>query len=86
MAFGCSPSVPQRFYAEFWNGCAEYGLQHNSTPPPPHLPAEHCLYILYFDFGKGGGVGELNQREGEKGNSSQSCVENTNMTDCISSL
>ncbi len=33
-------------------------------PPQPHpLPAIHCLYILYFDAGKGGG-GELNQREG----------------------
>jgi hypothetical protein len=29
---------------------------------------------------------ELNQREGESGNSSQSWVENTNVTDCISSL
>jgi hypothetical protein len=33
--------------------------------PPPHLiPAKHCLYILYFDLEKGGGVGEVNQREG----------------------
>jgi hypothetical protein len=33
--------------------------------PPPHpLPATHCQYILYFGFGKGGGVGEVNQREG----------------------
>jgi hypothetical protein len=29
-----------------------------------HLPATHCLYVLYFDTGKGGGGGELNQREG----------------------
>jgi hypothetical protein len=28
----------------------------------------------------------MNQREGERDNSSQSWVENTNMTDCISSL
>jgi hypothetical protein len=35
---------------------AEYGLQHNSTPPPPHPPtAKHCLDILYIKFGKGGG-------------------------------
>ncbi len=34
-------------------------------PPPSHpLPATHCLYILYFDFKKGGGAGEENQREG----------------------
>ncbi len=30
---------------------AEYGLQHNSHPPPPD---KHCLYILYIQFGKGG--------------------------------
>ncbi len=29
---------------------------------------------------------KLNQREGQRGNSSQSWVENTNMTGCISSL
>ncbi len=28
------------------------------------LPATHSLYVLYFEFGKGGGVGEVNQREG----------------------
>jgi hypothetical protein len=31
-------------------------------------------------------VGEVNQREGYWGNSSQSSVENANMTDCISGL
>jgi hypothetical protein len=31
-------------------------------------------------------VGKMNQREGQRGNSSQSSVKNTNMTDCISSL
>jgi hypothetical protein len=35
----------------------------NTTQPPPHpLPATHCMYIMYFDFGKGGG--EVNKREG----------------------
>jgi hypothetical protein len=33
------------------------------TPPLP-LPATHCLYIIYFDFGKGERGGEVNQREG----------------------
>ncbi len=33
-----------------------------------------------------GGGGELNQREGERGNNSQSWAEITNMADCISSL
>ncbi len=41
----------------------KYYLKHNSTHPHP-LPATHCLYKLYFDFGKGGGMGEVNQREG----------------------
>jgi hypothetical protein len=50
------------------------------------LPATHCLYILYFWKGVGGELGEVNEREGSKGESSQSWVENTNMTDCISSL
>jgi hypothetical protein len=31
-------------------------------------------------------VGELKKREGKRGNNSQSWVENTNMSDCISSL
>jgi hypothetical protein len=31
-------------------------------------------------------VGEVNQREGYRGNSSRSWVEKTNMADCISSL
>ncbi len=35
-----------------------------NTPPPRPLPATHCLYMLYFDFGKGGRVGEVNHREG----------------------
>jgi hypothetical protein len=38
---------------------------------------------ILIHTGKGG---ELNQREGEKGNGSQSWVENTNTTDYISSL
>ncbi len=57
----------------------------NTSQHPHPLPATHCLYILYFDFGKGGGVGggKVNQREGYMGNSSQSWVENNYMTDCI---
>jgi hypothetical protein len=35
-----------------------------SNPTHHPLPATHCLYILYVDFGKGVGVGEVNQREG----------------------
>ncbi len=40
--------------------------------------------VNYFDTGDGGG--ELNQREGQRVNNSQSWVENTNMTDFFSSL
>jgi hypothetical protein len=52
------------------------------TPNPP--PPPYTLYLCIHGVGWGGG--ELNRREGERGNSSQSWVENTNMTDCISSL
>ncbi len=34
----------------------------NRTQHP--LPATHCLYKLYFDTGKGEGMGEVNQKEG----------------------
>ncbi len=56
----------------------------NTTQHPTPLPATcwlYYIYVLYFYFGKGGGVGELNQREGQRGNSSQSWGENTNMAD-----
>jgi hypothetical protein len=43
------------------------------------------VYTIYLSHMEGR-EGELNQREGERGNSSQSWVENTNMADCISSL
>ncbi len=71
---------------------SEYGqnpLQNmvsKTTQHPQLLPTTHFLYILYFDLGKGGEVGELNHREGKRGNSSQSWFENTNLTYCISSL
>ncbi len=51
-------------------------------PPPPYT-LYACIHHTYSHRDGGGGV---NQREGEKGNSSQSWVENTVMTDCISSL
>jgi hypothetical protein len=46
------------------------------------LPTVYTVYLFTY----GGGGGEFNQREGYRGNSSQSWVENTNMIDCISSL
>ncbi len=32
-------------------------------PPPPPSHTLPVQYVLDFDFGKGGGVGEVNQRE-----------------------
>jgi hypothetical protein len=60
--------------------------QNPITPPPP-LHTTHCIRVSskLIHTGRGGGE-RLNQREGAKGNSSQSWVENTYMTDCISSL
>jgi hypothetical protein len=49
--------------------------------PPLHTVYVYTVYI----FTQGGGR-ELNQREGERGNSSQSWAVNTKMTDCVSSL
>jgi hypothetical protein len=49
-------------------------MVYNTTQNPPPPAATHCLYILYVYFGKG------EVREKGRG------VENTNLTDCISSL
>jgi hypothetical protein len=48
--------------------------------------ATHCLYNIYctFALGRWGGVGEV--REKVEGQQFTRGVENTNMTDCISSL
>jgi hypothetical protein len=59
----------------------------NPIPPPPHSVYVYTV-CLVIQARRGGG--ELNQREGERGNRgqyrSQSSVENTNMTERISSL
>ena len=52
-------------------------------PPPPNHTLSVYSVLWHREGGRGGG---LNQRESWRGNSSQSWVENTNMTDCISSL
>jgi hypothetical protein len=54
----------------------------NPVQPPPPLQS---VYVYTVHTGKGGG-GDLNQREGERGNSSPSWFKNTNVTDCTSSL
>ncbi len=66
---------------------------HTPTPSQPHTVCIYCTptpsqphtVCIYCTLTQGGG-GELNQREGYRGNSSQTWVKNTNMTDCISSL
>ncbi len=58
-------------------------MVYNTTQHPP--PPSHTLSVLlYVYFGKGGGVGEV--REKVEGQQYTRGVENTNMTDCISSL
>ncbi len=56
----------------------------NPIPPPPltHSIREYSIHVL-IHTGKRGRAGELNQREVERGNSSQSWVKNNNMIDCI---
>jgi hypothetical protein len=55
-------------------------MVYNTTQHPPTFT--HCLYILYDYFGKGGG-----RKEGTvEGQLYTRGVENTNMTNCISSL
>jgi hypothetical protein len=57
--------------------------------PEPHIPPPlHIVYmytVLLFTQGRGG-RGRVEQQRRLEGHSSQSWVENTNMTDCISSL
>ncbi len=53
--------------------------------PPPLYTLYTCTYSIVYLFTQGRGEGgELNKREGLRGNSSQSWEENTNTTDCIS--
>jgi hypothetical protein len=59
-----------------------YLVEAQNPISPPAVTHCICVYSLLIHTGKGGG-GELNQREGERENSSQSWVENTNTTDCI---
>jgi hypothetical protein len=46
------------------NSCRIWPLTQLNIPPSHPLPASHYLHILYFDFWKGGGLEEVNQREG----------------------
>jgi hypothetical protein len=61
-------------------------LSEDLPPPPynPHSPPLTHNILIHTEKRERGG--RANQRVGLRGNSSQSWVENTNMTDCISSL
>ncbi len=54
-------------------------------PPPPSYTLYVCIQYSY-SHREGGSRGELNQREGVRGNSSQSWVENTKMKNDLQSL
>ncbi len=59
-------------------------------PPPPllHTVYGYTVYrvLCTYSHREGREGGELSQREGERGNRSQSWVENTNMADYMSNL
>ncbi len=56
----------------------------SSSPPPSPLPCLNKIYSVQVQYTERGG--RVNQREGYRGNSSQSWVENTNITGCTSYL
>jgi hypothetical protein len=70
---------------DFWRDFAAVVYLSEAQDPIPPLHTVYMYAVYLFTQGTGEG-GELNQREGERGNGSQSWVENTNMIDCISSL
>ncbi len=78
--FVSSESI-QKKNVKFLQICSTTQLNSQHPPPPPPPPATHCLYILYVYFGKGGEV-----KEKVEGQQYTRGVENTNMTDFISSL
>jgi hypothetical protein len=68
-------------YRDFAAGV--YLSEAQNPMPSPHNYTLYTCMIYHTYSHEGGGGRELNQREGESGNSSQSWVENTNITDCI---
>ncbi len=62
---------------------AGFYLSEAQNPKPPNT-LYTCIHCILIRTGKGGG--DLKRRGDYRGNSSQSWVENTNMTDCIFSL
>jgi hypothetical protein len=53
---------------------------------PPSLTHRIRVHCVLIHTRKGGGRERVNQREGQRGNSSKNWVENANMTDYITSL
>jgi hypothetical protein len=62
------------------NSCRIWSPKQLNTPSP----SQQYQNILYCYFGKGGGVGEVEEKA--DGQQFTRVVENTNMSDCISSL
>jgi hypothetical protein len=71
---------------DLWRGLCGTSRCLSVWGPEPHTsPPSTTVYVYtVYVFTQGRG-GEWNHREGERGNSSQSWVENTNMTDSINS-
>jgi hypothetical protein len=80
-----SPSKKIYLLRDFAEGVCLSEAQ-NPIPPLPYTLHTCIQYSILIHTGKGEGGGGLNQREVERGNSSQSWVENINLTDCISAL
>jgi hypothetical protein len=62
-----------------------WGQEPHTPPPISHFTLQTCIKYTY-SHREGGRGWEMNQREGERGNSSQSWIENTNITGCTSIL
>jgi hypothetical protein len=67
----------------YWDFAEGVYLSETQNPIPPPYTLYTCIPNT-CSHREGGG--ELNQREGEMGNCTQSWVEKPSMTDCISSL
>jgi hypothetical protein len=84
-----APSPPRFSFDVVSGQIQSVKLMQNWSPTEPDIPPTlHCIrtYSIHSHREGGGRGGELNQREGERGNAeeyrSQSLIEITNMTEC----
>jgi len=68
---------------DLWKDFAAGVYLSEAQNPIPPLHTVYVYTVYFFTQSRGGA---LNQREGERSNIYQNWFENTNMTDCISSL